>query len=212
MTLLLHNYWRSGTSYRVRIALAYKGVPFRQATLDLRKGEQRRDDYLTLNPQGLVPCLEADGFVLTQSPAILEWLEEEYPDPPLLPRNAADRAIVRAMAAIVACDIHPVNNLRILNALRGDFQATEDQVREWIRRRIIDGFAALERLIAAHGAGFAFGDEPTFADCHLVPQVYGAERFNVDLAPFPKLMAATERARTLPAFIAAHPDRQPDAS
>jgi maleylpyruvate isomerase len=211
MTLLLHNYWRSGTSYRVRIALAYKGLPFRQATLDLRKGEQRRDAYLALNPQGLVPCLEADGLVLTQSPAILEWLEEAFPAPPLLPRDAADRAIVRAMAAVVACDIHPVNNLRILNALRSEFRVTEDQVGAWIRRWIVDGFTALEELIARHGAGFAFGDEPTLADCHLVPQVYGAERFNVDLAPFPRLMAAADRARALPAFIAAHPDRQPDA-
>ncbi|WP_419808009.1 maleylacetoacetate isomerase [Sphingomonas sp.] len=205
--MILHGYWRSGTTYRTRIALALKGLSYEQVGHDLRTGEQRSAAFLTLNPQGLVPALETDDGVLTQSPAILEWLEERYPEPPLLPAAPGDRAIVRAMAATIACDIHPLNNMRVLKAVRalgGDADA-------WAAGWIGDGFAALEAMIARHGAGFAFGDRPTLADCHLVPQVYSAERFGVDLAPYPQLMAATERARALPAVQAAHPDEQPDA-
>jgi len=211
VSLTLHGYWRSTTAYRVRIALALKGVAYAQVTHDLRKGAQREPGYRALNPQGLVPALDTDDAVLTQSPAILEWIDETYPDPPLLPVGANDRAIVRAMAATIACDIHPVNNLRILNALRTEFGADEAVVNRWIARWIGDGFAALETQIARYGDGFAFGVIPTIADCHLVPQVYSAERFAVDLSPYPKLKAAAENARALPAFAAAHPDRQPDA-
>jgi len=211
VSLTLHGYWRSTTAYRVRIALALKGAAYAQVTHDLRKGEQRDVGYRTLNPQGLVPALETDDAVLTQSPAILEWIDETYPDPPLLPADANSRAIVRAMAATIACDIHPVNNLRILNALRTEFGADEAAVNRWIARWIGDGFAAIETQIARHGDGFAFGTTPTIADCHLVPQVYSAERFAVDLSPYPKLKAAAENARALPAFAAAHPDLQPDA-
>jgi maleylpyruvate isomerase len=211
VSLTLHGYWRSTAAYRVRIALAVKGVAYEQVTHDLRTGAQREPEYRTLNPQGLVPTLETDDAVLTQSPAILEWIDEVYPDPPLLPAGANDRAMVRAMAATIACDIHPVNNLRVLNALRTDFGADEAAVSRWIARWIGDGFAALETLIARHGDGFAFGAMPTIADCHLMPQVYSAGRFAVDLSPYPHLKAAADKARALPAFAAAHPDRQPDA-
>jgi maleylpyruvate isomerase len=211
VSLTLHGYWRSTTAYRVRIALTLKGVAYAQVTHDLRTGAQREAGYRALNPQGLVPALETDDAVLTQSSAILEWIDETYPNPPLLPSNANGRAIVRAMAATIACDIHPVNNLRILNALRTEFGADEAAVNRWIARWIGDGFAALETQIARYGDGFAFGATPTIADCHLVPQVYSAERFAVDLSPYPKLKAAAENARTLPAFAAAHPDQQPDA-
>lgn len=211
MALVLHNYWRSGTSYRVRIALNLKGLDYAQATYDLRAGAQNEQTYRALNPQGLMPALEADGMVLTQSPAILEWLEERYPEPPLLPQEPNDRAVVRAMAALVACDIHPLNNLRVLTALKQDFAATPEQIKAWAQRWIGDSFAALEPMIARFGGDCAFGDTPTLADCCLVPQVYSAERFGVDLTPYPRLAAAAEAAQSLPAFAAAHPSRQPDA-
>lgn len=205
----LHGYFRSGTSYRTRIALGLKGLACEQVGVDLRTGAQRSDAFLQLNPQGLVPALETDeGDVLTQSPAILEWLDDRYPDPPLLPREPAQRAIVRAMAATIGCDIHPLNNLRVLNAVRA---IDADAVPGWTARWIGAGFAALEVMIARHGGGFAFGNTPTLADCYLVPQVYSAERFDVDLSAYPQLMAAAEHARAHPAFLAAHPDRQPDA-
>jgi maleylpyruvate isomerase len=210
MRLVLHGYWRSGTSYRTRIALHLKDLAFDQVPVDLRAGEQRQEADLAHNPQGLVPTLEADGLRLTQSPAILEWLEERFPDPPLLPEKPEARAIVRAMAALVGCDIHPLNNLRVLQQLRGlgvDETATSD----WTSRWITEGFAALESLIAEHGGGYAFGDRPTLADCYLVPQAYSAERFIVDLSPFPRILDVVERAREHPAFIAAHPENQPDA-
>ncbi len=209
--MILHGYWRSTAAYRVRIALALKGVEYEQATHDLRTGAQASADYRSLNPQALVPAIEADGDVLTQSPAILELLEERYPSPPLLPTDTADRATARAMAAMIACDIHPLNNLRVLQVLRRDFGADEAAVNAWIARWITEGFAALEIAIGRHGRGFAFGDTPTIADCCLVPQVYSAERFAVDLTSYPHLVAAAETARALSAFQVAHPDRQPDA-
>jgi len=209
--MILHGYWRSGAAYRVRIALALKGVAYKQVTHDLRLGAQASDAYRALNPQGLVPALEADGDVLTQSPTILEWLEERYPAPALLPEATTDRAIVRAMAATIACDIHPLNNLRVVQALQRDFGLDAAAVQAWMARWMSEGFAALEVMIARHGRGFAFGDMPTIADCCLVPQVYSAERFAIDLTPYPRLTASVEQARVLPAFQAAHPDRQPDA-
>jgi maleylpyruvate isomerase len=211
VTTILHGYWRSTASYRVRIALNLKGVAHDQRTHDLRQGAQRSDAYLTLNAQGLVPALEIDGTVLTQSLAILEWLDEVHPTPPLLPSTPGARAVVRAMASLIASDIHPLNNLRVLNTLRGDFAATDAQVQAWIVHWIGEGFGALERLVERHGGAFAFGDTPTLADCCLVPQIYSAERFAADLTPFARLVAIGARARALPAFAAAHPDRQPDA-
>lgn len=214
--MILHGYWRSGTSYRTRIALNLKGVAYEQAALDLRTGAQKSERYLTLNPQGLVPALETDdGLVLTQSPAILEWLDETFPEPPLLPSDAAGRAQVRAMAALIGCDIHPLNNLRVLKAVRalspGQMGADQAGVDAWAGQWIIDGFTALESLVARHGEGWCFGAAPTLADCYLIPQIYSARRFNVDMGAFPRLLEIEARAEAHPAFIAAQPENQPDA-
>jgi maleylpyruvate isomerase len=211
MVPVLHGYWRSGTSWRVRIALELKGLAYEHAGHDLRKGEQRSDAYLKLNPQGLVPALEVEPGVLTQSPAILEWIEERWPEPPLLPPEPFARAEVRAMAALVACDIHPLNNLRVLKALKHDLGADDAKLSAWAARWITAGFDALERAIERHGRGWAWGDAPTFADCCLIPQVYSARRFEVDLTPYPHILAVDARAAEHAAFQAAHPDRQPDA-
>ncbi|SEJ73755.1 maleylacetoacetate isomerase [Sphingobium sp. AP50] len=209
--LILHGYWRSSAAYRVRIALNLKGVAYSQVNHDLRIGAQRAQAYRTLAPHGLVPALQHDETVLIESPAILEWIEERWPAPPLLPDGPDQRATVRAMAALIGCDIHPLNNLRVLNEIKARFQAEELQVRAWIHRWILDGFAALEALIGAHGGLYAFGDSPTLADCYLVPQLYSARRFDVDLKDYPHLIAAGEAAARLPAVVAAHPDHQPDA-
>ena len=195
MSLTLHGYWRSSAAYRVRLALALKGLSYTSVAHDLRTGAQRAADYRALQPQGLVPGLEGPDGPLIQSPAILEWVEERYPDPPLLPGDSAGRAVVRAMAAIVACDIHPINNLRVLTMLRQDMGADEAAITRWIGHWVTEGFAALETLIERHGAGYAYGDMPTLADCHILPQVYNAQRFAVDLSPFPLLVATAQRLR-----------------
>lgn len=209
MTPILHGFWRSGTSYRTRIALNLKGIAYDTVGVDLVSEGQRDPAFLALNPQGLVPALETDDGVLTQSIAILEWLEETHPQPALLPAAAADRAVVRAMVGAVACDIHPLNNLRVLNAVRG-LGADGEAVKAWTARWIAPGLDALEQATARHGRGWSFGDAPTLADCCLIPQIYSAQRFEVDLAPYPTLLAVAERAAEHPAFVAAHPDRQPD--
>ena len=211
MSLILHGYWRSGAAYRTRIALNLKGLAYEQRGIDLRTGAQRSEDFMRLNPQGMVPALEAGGVVLTQSPAILEWLEETYPQPALLPANAVGRAQVRAMAALIGCDIHPLNNLRVGKALREGFGADQAAVDAWAARWIVAGFTALEALVGRHGAGWMYGDQPTLADCYLIPQIYSARRFNVPLEAFPRLLAVEATANAHPAVAAAHPDRQPDA-
>ena len=211
MSLILHGYWRSSASYRVRIALNLKGLSFSTVPVNLKTGEQHEPDYRALNPLGLAPVLEADDVVLTQSPAILEWLEERYPDPPLLPARLADRAVVRAMSALIACDIQPINNVRVLAQLREQFGADAAAEQAWIARWITDGLAALEPQIRRYGRGFAFGEHPSLADCHLAPQIYSAQRFGVDLTPFPACVAVWKGLSALPAIEAAHPDRQPDA-
>jgi maleylpyruvate isomerase len=199
MRVTLHGYWRSSAAYRVRIALNLKGIGYDQVSHDLRAGEQRDADYLAIAPHGLVPALEVGSRTL------------KWADPPLLPGDADEVVVVRSMAALVGCDIHPLNNLRVLNRLQSQFGASKDQVKLWVRHWIAEGFAPLEQLVARHGAGFAFGRAPTLADCYLVPQLYNAQRFGVDLSPYPRLVAAGEAALALPAVQAAHPDRQPDA-
>jgi maleylpyruvate isomerase len=209
--ITLHGYWRSTASYRVRIALGLKGLDFAQAPHDLRAGAQHLADFVALSPQGLVPALEADGTVLTQSLAIIEWVDEQWPEPPLLPRDPAGRAAVRAMAQIVACDIHPLNNLRVLTMLRREMNADEAQVARWIARWIQDGFGALETLVSRHGGRLSYGDTPSLADCCLVPQLFAAERFEVDVSRFPRLLAAAANARQLDAVRQAAPALQPGA-
>lgn len=214
MSLTLHGYWRSGTSYRTRIALNLKGLDYAQVTHDLRKGEQKDPAYLALQPQGLVPALEVgegdERRAIPQSVAILEWLEDVYPEPALLPADPADRAMVRAMCAAIGSDIHPVNNLRILKQLKR-MGHDQEAIDGWARHWIAEGFSALETTIARHGVGHCFGDTMTLVECYLVPQVYSAERFGADLSPYPALMTAYEAALADPAVAAAHPDRQPDA-
>ncbi|MET0294946.1 MAG: maleylacetoacetate isomerase [Phenylobacterium sp.] len=211
MTWTLHSHWRATAPYRVRIGLALKGLPYDYAGVDLAAGEQREPAFRAVNPQGLTPALDIGGKVMTQSLAILEWLEEEHPEPPLLPTDRLERQTVRTLALVVACDIHPLNNARVLRVLRRDFRLPGDAVRQWAHRWISDGFDALEPAVAAHGRGFAFGATPTMADCCLIPQVYAAQRHELDLAPWPAIRAVAERCAEHPAFQAAHPDRQPDA-
>ncbi len=210
MGLLLHSAWRASAPYRVRIGLNLKGLAYDYAPIDLVANQQGGEAYGAVNAQHLVPALEADGHILTQSLSILEWLEETHPEPPLLPKDAFDRQVVRAMCGIIACDIHPLNNLRILKRLAA-LGVPKPAVDAWVHGWIGDGFAALEPMIAKHGAGFAFGATPTLADCVLVPQVYNARRFEVDLSPFPALVAAADAAAEHPAIAAAHPNNQPDA-
>jgi maleylpyruvate isomerase len=209
--LVLHGYWRSGTSYRTRIALNIKGVAYEQVAVDLRAGDQRSEAFRALNPQGLVPALETSDGVLTQSSAILEWLEERYPEPPLLPKAPGERAIVRAMAMAVACDIHPLGNLRVLKYLKQPLGHEQPAIDSWIAHWIAAGFAALESMIARHGGRFAYGDSLTFADCHLVPQVYAAARYAVDCSPYPRLVESARRAMAEEPVRRAHPQLQPDA-
>ena len=213
MPLKLHSMWRATAPYRVRIGLELKGLPFDYVPLNFAAGEQRGEAYSALNPQKLSPTLEADGRLLTQSLAILEWLDETHPAPPLLPATPDDRAVVRAMADVVACDIHPLNNLRVLQALQamGHPMGGDDQ-KAWGARWIDDGFAALEPMVARHGDGFAFGATPTLADCLLIPQIWSSSRFGVDMAAYPALSRLAARAAEHPAFQAAHPERQPDAA
>ena len=209
--MILHGYFRSSAAYRTRIALNLKGLDYEQRGIDLRTGAQRSDDFLRKNPQGMVPALEVGDVVLTQSPAILEWLEETIPTPPLLPGDATGRAHVRAMAALIACDVHPLNNLRVLTEIRTTFGADQAAVDAWATRWIRPGFEALSALAARHGEGWLYGAEPTLADCCLIPQLYSARRFNIDLTPWSGLLAIEKTALAHPAFAAAHPDLQPDA-
>lgn len=210
----LFDYFRSSAAFRVRIALNLKGVAPERSFVPLRRGAQRADGYLALNPQGLVPALVTDdGAVLAQSLAIVEWLDERYPDPPLLPGSAEARARVRGLALAVACDIHPLNNLRVLGYLTGTLGVTEAQRDGWMRYWIDLGFEALERRLAAEPATgrYCHGDAPTLADVCLVPQMANARRFDIDVSPFPTLRRIDAALNEIPAFADAAPARQPDA-
>jgi maleylacetoacetate isomerase/maleylpyruvate isomerase len=208
----LYSAWRATAPYRVRIGLALKGVDYAYSPLDLIKGQQREAAYAAVNRQMLTPALDlGDGQVLTQSLAILEWLEETHPEPAILPKDPLARQRVRTMALIVACDIHPLNNTRVGRKLSQLGVPQESAIKDWIQPWIRDGFDALEPLVAEHSAGFAFGATPTIADCCLIPQVYSANRYQVDLSPYPAIRAVAERAAAHPAFQAAHPNNQPDA-
>jgi maleylpyruvate isomerase len=206
----LHGYFRSSASYRVRIALNLKGLSAEHLAHHLRKGEQCAPAYLAINPQGLVPTLENEDAVLTQSLAIIEWLDEIHPAPPLLPKDPLRRAKVRAFALVVACDTHPVQNLKVLARLR-QLGLPEAQVTEWAAWANREGLTACEKLIAGEAGPFCFGAEPTVADLCLVPQLANARRFGVDLAAFPRLLKAEAAASNIKAFADAAPDRQPDA-
>ena len=210
----LYNFFRSRTSHRLRIALNLKGLPTTYVPVDLRTEQHLKDEFKAINPQGLVPALEVDGQVLIQSPAIIEWLEETHPTPALLPAGANERARVRALAAIVGCDIHPINNRRILEYLRKELGANEDAVNAWCATWITAGFDAYEALLAAdtQRGEFSFGHTPTLADVYLIPQVESARRFKVDLGRWPLISAVDAACAKLDAFRLAAPGLQPDAA
>jgi maleylacetoacetate isomerase len=205
---VLYDYFRSSASYRVRIALNLKGIDYDQRPVSLVEGAQRDPGYRALNPQGLVPMLEIDGHRLTQSLSIIVYLDQQYRDPPLMPADPADGAHVRSLALAVACDIHPLNNLRVLKYLRGPLAVSEEAKDEWYRHWVVEGLAALEEMARKRAGAFLFGDTPTIADVCLVPQLYNARRFSVPLTDYPTLRRADETASAHAAFAAAHPDRQ----
>ena len=204
-SLRLYDYYRSSASYRVRIALNLKGVEHERVAVNLLEWEQKGEAYRALNPQGFVPMLEAGELKLTQSIAIIAWLEASYPEPRLLPGDPAEAAHVRALALTVACDIHPLNNLRVLKRL-SMLGVAEEQRDEWYRHWVSEGFAALEALAAPRSGRFLFGDSPTLADVCLVPQMYNARGFDVPLDDYPTLVAADAEAQAVDAFATAHPD------
>ncbi len=208
-----YGYFRSSAAYRCRIAFNLKGVRPEFESVHLRSGKQHSPEFLALNPHGLVPALEADGHLLTQSLAIIEWLDETHPNPPLLPRDPFDRAHVRALTLSIACDIHPLQNLRVLKHLKDEFGQDQAGLDRWCRRWIEPGLAAVEAAVASSGksGAFCFGDTPTLADICLVPQMFSAARFGADVSRLTNLQRIWKSCEALPAFAAAHPSKQPDA-
>ena len=212
----LYTYFRSSAAYRVRIALNLKGLAYDSIPVHLLRdgGQQLQDAYRAVNPSALVPAFEADdGAILTQSLAILEYLDEAHAQAPLLPPDAVGRARVRALAMAIACDAHPLTNLRVLTYLKNVLNVPDEARQEWYRHWMAEGLAAFEAMLAQADEGglFCHGDAPGLADCCLVPQIFNAQRFHIDLAPYPRLMRIHDHCATLPAFVAAHPSRQPDA-
>ena len=209
----LYGYWRSSAAYRVRIALNLKGLPYESVSINLTKGEQYQPGYAAINPQNLVPVLEDQGQRLYQSLAIIQYLEETHPEPPLLPRDPVERNRVRSLALIVACEIHPLNNPRVLNYLTGNFGISEEQKLAWYHNWVKTGFAALEKRLATEtGTGrYCHGDTPGFADIALVPQMANAVRFKVDLSAFPTIRRINDECQNIEAFQKAAPQNQPDA-
>lgn len=210
----LYNFWRSGTSHRTRIALNLKGLTVEYVAVHLGKEEHLKNEFKVINPQQLVPALDTGREVLLQSPAILEWLEEKYPTPALLPNDPKSRAQVRALAAIIGCDIHPINNRRILEYLRKSFGANDDAINQWCGIWISAGFDAYEALLNADNqrGHFSHGDTPSMADCYLIPQIESARRFKVDLSKWPLITAVENACMELDAFRKAAPAEQPDAA
>ncbi len=207
----LYGYYRSSAAYRVRIALNLKGLDYEQVPVNLLEGEEQGDAYRAVNPQGLVPVLEVAGRRLSQSLAILEYLEETHPRPPLLPDDPLDRAEVRSLADLIACDIHPLDNLRVLKYLQNELQVDSDERNRWYRHWIEQGFNAFEaRLDALDSQDFCLGEAPGLADVLLIPQVYNARRFQVDLTPWPRIRCIERHCLDLSAFAWAVPERQPD--
>jgi maleylacetoacetate isomerase len=211
-SMRFYGFFRSSAAYRCRIALNLKGVQPEFVPIHLRKGEQQSESYLSLNPQGMVPALETGGRVLTQSLAIIEWLEETCPEPPLLPRDSLDRAYVRALALSIACDIHPLQNLRVLRYLKHELGQDQEGLDRWCRRWIESGLTAFEATVARSGKAGAFchGETPTLADICLVPQLFAAARFGADVSVLVHLKRISAACDAHPAFAAAHPARQPD--
>ena len=210
----LYTYFRSSAAFRVRIALNLKGIDYESVPVDLRPAAHRQQDYLALNPQGLIPALADGGTVISQSLAVIEYLEESHPSPALLPRSPPDRARVRSLALAVACDIHPLNNLRVLNYLRSQLGQDEAAVDTWYRHWVAEGFHSLEEEArrASGDSRHMFGTEVTLADICLVPQMFNARRFKCNVEPFPTLRAICAHLETLPAFARAAPNAQPDAN
>ena len=209
--MILYDYFRSSAAYRVRIALNLKGLAPERRFVHLRKGEQRNGEYLALNPQGLVPTLVDGAVSLTQSLAIIEYLDETHPEPPFLPKDPAERAHVRAIALTIACDIHPIDNLRVLQYLEKTLQADESRRNEWYGHWIREGFVAIEKLLAKRPGKFCFGDMPTLADICLIPQIANAGRVKLPMEPYPRIRAVQAACAAHPAFDAAQPSKQPDA-
>ena len=207
----LYSYYRSSAAYRVRIALNLKGLTYDYLPVNLLEKEQKSETYMAMNPQGLVPAIATEnGDILAQSVAVLEWLEETYPTPPLLPSDALQRARVRSLVNNIACDIHPILNMAVTNYLQRQLAADEGQVFEWYCTWIDRGFHAVEQTLANRSGAFCFGDEATLADCLLVPQVYNAHRFEIPMDAYPNISRVADHCNTLEPFQAAHPSRQPD--